>query len=106
GLLHRIGVDAGADTNASRPPAAGSRRCLRTDDPCAERWRRVRSSRCRRAWLELVGDAFGAGAAVTFQLCPDPVDGGAVAIRALAPIAERCQPFDGGLVAFEIEARY
>ena len=52
----------------------------------------------------LVLDALGR-TAVALELRLDPVDRGAVAIGALAAIAELREPLDGGLVSLEIEAR-
>ena len=46
----------------------------------------------------------GVGTAVAFELGFDPIEGGAVAIGALAAVAEFGERFDGGLVGIEVEA--
>ena len=53
--------------------------------------------------MVVVLEAFDVRAAVALELRFDPVDGLAIAIRSLPPIAELRQPLDGGLVAFQIE---
>jgi hypothetical protein len=53
--------------------------------------------------LEVVLKAFDVCAGITFELGFDPVDGLAIAIRSLPPIAELRQPLDGGLISFQIE---
>src|SRR5262245_61806580 len=105
-LLHRIGIDACADTNASRPSAPARGSTLRTDD-ASRQWRgRIRRSRCGWSWLELVGDALSVGAPVAFQLCLDPINRSAVAIGAFTTIAENGEPFDGRFIPFEIQTRH
>jgi hypothetical protein len=47
--------------------------------------------------------AFRIGAAVGFELCLDPVQRIAVALRALAAVAERGQALDGGLVLVQLQ---
>src|SRR5581483_8502579 len=92
-LLHRIGVDACGDAvSADASPAL-----------CGVG---VAAAAARiRIWgrrLVVVHDPFRR-AAVRLQLRLDPVHGRAVAIRALPPIAELGQTFDGRLVLLEVE---
>src|SRR5262249_54694765 len=79
GLRHRIGVDAGARTNAAQTPAA--LRFVRPAAPAAA------AGLVRRGRIVDVLDAVGR-AAVALELRLDPVDRGAIAIRALTTIAE------------------
>jgi hypothetical protein len=51
-----------------------------------------------------VSDALGIGATGALELSLDPIEGGAVAIRALLSIAELCQAFDRRLVLLQVEA--
>jgi hypothetical protein len=51
----------------------------------------------------VVVNALGVGAAVALELRFDPVDGGAVAVGALAAVAELGEAFDGGLVALQFQ---
>jgi hypothetical protein len=48
-------------------------------------------------------ESFRVRATVAFELLLDPVDGRAIAIGSLAPISKFGQPFDGGLLAVQIE---
>src|SRR5262249_40573370 len=51
----------------------------------------------------LVVDALGVGAAVALELRFDPIDGGAVAVGALAAVAEFGETPDGGFVFRQVE---
>src|SRR5580704_3650994 len=70
----------------------------------ATRGIRTGCARVRRRRLVVVLEPFDICAAVAFELGFYPVDGSAIAIRSLAPIAELRQPLDGGLVPFQIKA--
>ena len=111
----RLHVDARAGADASRPSAtlratsasplaAGSGGILalargRSFGALTGR----RRSACRRR-LIVVLDALGIRAAVALELRLDPIDCRSIAIRALTPIAELRQPFDRGLVFFQVES--
>ena len=102
GLLHRVVVDAGTRARAARPSAALRRSGLAIRIRRALRPRaRLRGRRRRRGVV--VVDAFDVGAAVALELRFDPVDRLAIALGALASIAELRQALDGRLVALEIE---
>ena len=62
------------------------------------------AARIRGRRLEVIADALRVGAAVAFELRFNPVEGGAVAVRALTAIAELRQAFNRGFIAFQIEA--
>src|SRR4029077_14998921 len=63
-----------------------------------------RGIRIRRGGRRIrVGDAFGVGASVAFQLRLNPIERGPIAIGALPAISELRQTLDGGLVFLEIE---
>src|SRR5690349_10712805 len=93
GLFERIGVDArsGPDT-AVAAAARGS---------AGISWRRGARPRSRR--LIVILEPRDIAAAVAPQLSLDPVDGGAIAVGALAPIAEARESLDGRLVTLEVE---
>src|SRR5262249_21165051 len=93
GLAQRVIVHPGAGANAA----------------IATPTRRARGVPWR-AWLRsrrriLVGEPGDVAAAVAPQLLLDPVDRGAVARRALPPVAELREALDRRLVMLEIEAR-
>ena len=98
GLAHGVVVHAGPHALPARTAAAGGARV----------WVRRATSprlRIRRRRLELVPEAPGR-AAVALELRLDPVDGPAIPLGALAPVAELRQSLDRGLVALEIEPRH
>src|SRR5258708_15853874 len=64
-----------------------TRNCGSLCRPCAP-------LRRRRGGIINVSDALDVGATGALQLSLYPIEGGAVAIRALLPIAELCQAFD------------
>src|SRR5256885_1656651 len=70
---------------------------------CRARARWTRGGARRRRGV-LVRDALGIRAAVALELRLDPIDRGAVAIGALAPVTELGEAFHGRLVPLEIEA--
>ena len=95
-----IHVDAGARPGAEDD--AASLAVPRVRRPCAT----PASLRGRRVDLPprvFILDALGVRAAVALELRLDPVDGGTVARRALAPIAELRQALDRRLVLLEVE---
>jgi hypothetical protein len=53
--------------------------------------------------MVVVLQTFDVRASIAFELGLDPVDGLAITIRSLAPVAELRQPLDSGLVSLEIE---
>jgi hypothetical protein len=91
-LLHRIGVHPGRNLVAARATAADRQPGVAaTASASGGGWRIVDV-------LHPLGPA-----AVALQLHFDPIDRGAIAIRALTPIAEPGQALDGGLVLIEVE---
>ena len=58
----------------------------------------------RRRRIVLIRDALDVLASVLFKLRLDPIDGVAIALRALPAIAELRQSLDGVLVSLEVEA--
>ncbi len=99
-LAHWVVVDAGTGAQAARPPATlrgGNRVGI------GRPWRRCPCGRVARRCREGVLDPLGVGAAVTLELRLDPVHCLAIALGALATIAELREALDGGLVFFEIE---
>src|SRR3989441_11010508 len=59
----------------------------------------------RRRRLIVVLETRDLAATVAPKLRLDPVHGGTVAVRALAPVAEARESLDRGLVALQVEAR-
>ena len=102
GLLQRIVVDAGARANAAQ--------CGRRRTPHRRHGRAPAPPRpparaaCRSAGaVYIVRDALRVRAAVALELRFDPVDRGAIALGALAAIAELRQSLDRRLVLLEVE---
>src|SRR5215831_8108176 len=60
--------------------------------------------RPRRRSVIKISDALRVGATVALELSLDPIEGRAVAIRALLPIAELCQAFDRCFVPLQVKA--
>jgi hypothetical protein len=92
-LLHRVRVHAGRRLHASGPAAT-----LRKTGIAAT----ASTGRARRRRVVGVRDPSGR-APVALELRFDPVNRRAIAIRALAPIAELRQAFDRGFVSLQIE---
>src|SRR6185503_20894852 len=87
GLAQRVGVDAGRRAQAADFPAAGSARRVAWSP-----WLGLRGR-------ELIRDPRHVAAAVAPQLLLDPIDGSAIARRALATVAELREALDRRLVA-------
>src|SRR5262245_29773533 len=92
-LLHRVGVDGGRNPDSSRTPASrgGVRRQI--------------GSRTRFRFV-IVGQPFGVGTPVTFQLLFDPIYCAAVAFGSLASVAELRETLNGRFVFVQIQAVY
>src|SRR5262249_23729625 len=97
GLEVGIEVDAGAAAGAflGQHDARSSGRPAR---------RRGVAGEAELAAVVHVMDSLGVGAAVALELRLDPVDGGAIAVGALATVAESGEAEDSVLVVLEVEA--
>src|SRR4029077_4201872 len=94
-LRERVGVHTGVSAVPAEASAALGIVGLRS-------WAATGAS-ARRRGLVLVRDALRVGAAVALELRFDPVDGGAIPIRALAPVAELRETLDRRLVFLQLE---